>query len=334
MKVLAIETSCDETALALLDGNGDSVGVCAEVISSQIKMHQEYGGVVPELAARSHLEQLPLLLREVLKQGGWQLGELDAIAVTQGPGLKGCLLMGVGFAKGLAISTGKKYIGVNHIEGHTLAPMLDNPELQPPFLALVVSGGHTEIVLVKDIGEYEILARTIDDAAGEAFDKSAHLLGIPYPGGPTLAALADTVSGSSFILPKVMRGVAGFSFSGLKTAILQVIRKNSVLLEDPAEKASLCWAIQDAILDTLCNKLELAIKQTGVRKVTVTGGVSANLALRKRVQQLTNQVFFPEFKHCTDNAAMIGYVALQRLIRNKAEHYNGQVFARWPIEDL
>ncbi len=227
MIVLGIETSCDETAVALIrygtDGRHELLG---EIISSQNNIHEQYGGVVPELASREHLKNLPLLYDALLGKCQVDLSAVDLIGVTQGPGLKGCLLIGLSFGQGLAEASGKPMLGVNHIEGHLLAPRLDNPSLEFPYMCLIVSGGHTEILEVKGVGDYELVARTQDDAAGEAFDKSANLLSLPYPGGARLASLADSVTSSRFKLPKVMREQAGFSFWGLKTAFLLLTKKN------------------------------------------------------------------------------------------------------------
>ena len=226
--ILGIESSCDESAAAILQYEIDSsdVHIVSEFISSQVALHQSYGGVVPELAAREHLRNLPFVVSEVLDRAKLAVKDLSSIAVSRGPGLKGCLLMGLNFARGLALSATVPLIGVNHIEAHLLSARLDNPDLEYPFLALIVSGGHTEVHYVPEVGKYELIARTIDDAAGEAFDKSANLLGFPYPGGAALAALAGEASSSRFKLPKVMRESEGFSFSGLKTAIALLVRKH------------------------------------------------------------------------------------------------------------
>jgi len=337
MYVLGIETSCDETALAVLDCNQDkSPTILAEEISSQSEIHEAYGGVVPELASREHLRNLPLLLDKVLKDSNLSLSDLSLICVTQGPGLKGCLLMGLGFAKGINQALAIPLVGVNHIEGHVFAPVLDNPDCKPPFLSLVVSGGHTEILQVNGVGDYKVLSRTIDDAAGEAFDKSANLLGLQYPDGPRLAALADSVELSSYQLPKVMRASDDFSFSGLKTAISLLISKSSGELEnDPNVASGIAFSVQKAIVDELLTKLKAAIKRSGIKKVTVTGGVSANLRLRKEVSALAGiTVFFPQQKHCMDNGAMIAFAGWQRFIRGERLSENASVFNRWPLETL
>jgi len=337
MYVLGIETSCDETALAILDCNqGKSPTVLAEEISSQSEIHEAYGGVVPELASREHLSNLPLLLDKVLKDSNLSLSDLSLICVTQGPGLKGCLLMGLGFAKGINQALGIPLVGVNHIEGHVFAPVLDNAECKPPFLSLVVSGGHTEILQVNAVGDYKVLSRTIDDAAGEAFDKSANLLGLQYPGGPRLAALADQVTSSQFKLPRIMTTSDDFSFSGLKTAISLLISKNSEALKNDSNVASaVAFSIQQAIVDELITKLKSAIKRTGLKTVTVTGGVSANLRLRREVGELKGvKVYFPEQKHCMDNGAMIAFAGWQRFLKGERLSLEASVFNRWPLETL
>ena len=337
MLVLAIETSCDETAVSLLE-SGSSVRVLHEEISSQIVLHAQYGGVVPELAAREHLRNLPLMINQLMEQGKLALPDIDLIAVTRGPGLKGCLLIGMDFAKGMALGAGKPILGVNHIEGHVLVPMLDNPELTFPYLALIVSGGHTEIVVVRSVGIYEIVSRTIDDAAGEAFDKSANLLGLDYPGGAKLAALADAATGEipkEFELPRVMRGAEGFSFSGVKTAIALLVKRQQKVLTDPEAKGLLAKSIQAAIIATLIEKLQAAIKQTGITQVAVSGGVSANRALRAAVSSIPRvRAFLPSSLHCMDNAAMIGYTALRRYEAGDRGDLSMGALSRWPVEEM
>jgi N6-L-threonylcarbamoyladenine synthase len=333
MLVLGIETSCDETAVALIryesDGRHELLG---EIISSQNNIHEQYGGVVPELASREHLKNLPLLFDALLSKTKVTLEEIDLIGVTQGPGLKGCLLIGLSFARGLSEALGKPIIGVNHIEGHLLAPRLDNPGLEFPYLCLIVSGGHTEILEVKGVGKYELIIRTQDDAAGEAFDKSANLLSLPYPGGARLAALADSVQSSRFKLPKVMREQAGFSFSGLKTAFLLLVKKNEVALTDSAVRAELAHVAQEAIVDTLVFKVSAALKERGLKRLAVSGGVAANRRLREAIGNLKGaQSFFPSGIHSTDNAAMIAYVAGERYRAGiRSEDLAAQ--ARWPVE--
>lgn len=336
MLVLGIETSCDETAVALMSFSSAGIPtILTEEISSQAALHELYGGVVPELASREHLKNLPLLVEKVLGDSNVTLSELAGVAVTRGPGLQGCLLMGLCYAKGLAVSVGVPLVGVNHIEGHLLGPKLDNPELSFPYLGLVVSGGHTELHLVEGVGRYRVLARTTDDAAGEAFDKSANLLGLGYPGGAKLASLADTVSSSPFSLPKVMREAEGFSFSGLKTAVALLVRRNEGALCDPEKKAQIAYSVQDAIVDVLCYKLGRAIEAMGIRRVVVTGGVSANRCLRGRVSEIANvDVYFPTFSHSMDNAAMIAYVGGLRLGAGEGMPLDADVLSRWPVETM
>ncbi len=340
MYFLGIETSCDETALAILavDAAGQRK-ILAEAISSQIKLHELYGGVVPELASREHLRNLPILLDQVLNESKIDLKEITAIGVTRGPGLKGCLFMGYYFAQGLAQSFNIPILGINHIEGHLLAPMLDNPELDFPYLCLIVSGGHTEIHEVKGVGGYNLLARTQDDAAGEAFDKSANLLGLSYPGGAKLAALGDSVTSSPYKLPKVMRGQPGFSFSGLKTAISLLVKKEAAKegdkLSKESSKALLAYAIQDSIVETLIYKVKESLQECRISKVAVSGGVAANKRLREQMQKIKNvKSYFPTPLHSTDNGAMIAYVTYLRYIQDERLNFNEIVLPRWPVETV
>lgn len=335
--ILAIESSCDESAVAVASLSPEGCfALCAHQISSQIDTHKLYGGVVPEIASREHLKNLPLVLDQVMTTSGIERTQIDLIAVTRGPGLKGCLLIGIGIAQGIGAALGKPVYGINHMEGHVLAPMMEHPELEFPFLELVVSGGHTELLVVKGVGDYQVLARTIDDAAGEAFDKSAHLLGFEYPGGAALARLADQSSNSTFTLPRVMRENREFSFSGLKTAISQLIRQQGVRADqDAAVRAQLSVAIQDAILDALLFKLKLALRETGLTRVALTGGVAANRALRERVASLKGvELFCPSPVFCTDNAAMIAFAAAARLKSGLLSGTALEVLSRWPVEEV
>lgn len=340
MLTLAIETSCDETAVALLQSSPGSVSqILQEEISSQTEIHECYGGVVPELASREHLKNVPVLVNKLLTEQGVALANIDLIAVTRGPGLKGCLLIGLDFAKGLAVAAAKPLLGVNHIEGHLLVPMLDNPSLQFPYLALIVSGGHTEIIEVKGVGRYSLITRTIDDAAGEAFDKSANLLGLAYPGGAKLAALADSVGEpvpSELHLPKVMREAEGFSFSGLKTAIaLKVKRLQGRFDAEPQLRGLLAKSIQERIVETLVHKVEQAIRQTGIRNVAVSGGVSANRALRAALAAMPHcTVHAPSMLHCMDNAAMIAYTGQLRFELGEQDALDITAISRWPVETM
>lgn len=334
MPILAIETSCDETAVAVveLSSNG-RISILSDLVSSQVDLHALYGGVVPELAAREHLRNLPLLVEEALRIAEVTFYKLSGIGVTQGPGLKGCLMVGLGFAKGLATALNLPIAGINHIEGHILSPLINNPNLTFPYLALVVSGGHTELLKVLGLGQYQVIARTHDDAAGEAFDKSANLLGLSYPGGARLAAMADTVSSTRYRLPTVMRDAEGFSFSGLKTAVALLIKREG--LDPPEKRAELAHAIQDAIIETLVSKTRRAMDDSECSRLVVVGGVSANRRLKMALAALSGvEIFFPESRHSIDNAAMIGLVAAMRLKRGDRLQAGAQAISRWPVEIL
>jgi N6-L-threonylcarbamoyladenine synthase len=336
MLVLGIESSCDETGLALLEisGDGGPTRLIGEVLASQIKLHELYGGVVPELASREHMRNIPVLFDELMSQAGVALNEIDGIGVTAGPGLKGCLLIGLTFALGLQVARRVPIFPINHIEAHILSGELHYPDLKPPYLALVVSGGHTEILLVEGLGIYSCLARTRDDAAGEAFDKSANLLDLPYPGGARLAKMADEVKGSKrFSLPRIGREMEGFSFSGLKTAVSLLVRKNhAVLSEDPSARHEMCWVIQDAIVDALVNK---TVKEVKARRLplVVCGGVSANRELESRLRERCGEVYVPPLKHCVDNGAMIAYLTA-RYLKAGVSVPKIEIYSRWPVEEL
>jgi N6-L-threonylcarbamoyladenine synthase len=330
--VLGIETSCDETGVALAEVSPDGViTIRDEALASQVALHEAYGGVVPELASREHLKALPILVDLILSRQGITLPEITSVAVTVGPGLKGCLLVGAAFASG----TGLPVIPVNHIEAHLLAAELSEPRLRAPYLSLIVSGGHTELYLVSGFRNYQLLARTRDDAAGEAFDKSAALLGFSYPGGPKLAKLADTVTGSRFNLPKVSREIADFSFSGLKTAVLLEIRKNQELLDsDSQAKAEMAFTIQEAIISSLINKLKIASREYGALPISIVGGVAANKKLRaEAMKQFPDRVFIPTLQWCVDNGAMIAFAGARTIISGVAPEAL-QVRGRWPITEL
>lgn len=362
MLVLGIESSCDESAVALLElkeplGSRHripSATLHRHLISSQVELHAQYGGVVPELAAREHLKNLPLLLEELFTKPPdthrpLSLADVTHVAVTTGPGLKGCLLMGLGVARGVALSRGVPLMGINHLEGHLLSGAFSKPDLQFPFLCLLVSGGHTELILVRELGRYELIARTSDDAAGEAFDKSAHLLGLAYPGGPRLAALAasaDPKLTGVFIrkLPKVMRGQEGFSFSGLKTAIALLVKREIAAGQGTLPdltRAALAAAIQEAIVTALVDKVGSALNDTvilaeGVSCLVVTGGVAANRTLRLRLQEAFPklELVIPEPEFCTDNAAMIALAGAARVVLGESGSYAPPVRSRWPVEEL
>lgn len=335
MRILGIETSCDETGVAILDVAADgSATIIGEVLSSQVDLHRKYGGVVPELASREHMRNLPLLCGELFGSTALSLRDVEGVGVTCGPGLKGCLLIGVTFAQGLIAGRDIPLFPVNHIEGHILSGELHALDLKPPYLALVVSGGHTEIVLVEGLGRYSILCRTRDDAAGEAFDKSANLLGLSYPGGSALAALAEQGGKNPlFTLPRVAREMEDFSFSGLKTAVSLLIQRNQdVIRRDPRAAADVAWAIQNAIVDALVVK---TVKEVSARRLplVVCGGVSANRELKNRLQAACREVHVPPLKHCVDNGAMIAYVA-GRYLSSGVAAPSIDIFSRWPVNEL
>lgn len=334
MLVLGIETSCDDTGAALYDGDR---GLLAHCLFSQIETHALYGGVVPELAARDHVRKLLPLVQEVLERAGAQAGDLGAVAYTAGPGLVGALLVGAALSHGLAAARNIPAVGVHHMEGHLLAPMLEDERPAFPFLALLVSGGHTMIVEVAGHGRYRLLGRTLDDAVGEAFDKTAKLLGLGYPGGPAIAAAAERGDGERFRFPRPMTDRPGldFSFSGLKTAVLQTVRGQSL---NGSVVADVARAFQDAAVETLIIKCRRAIQETGRRRLVVAGGVGANRDLRRRLAELARdedvKVYFPRLEFCTDNGAMIAYAGWLRA-RNGGNPGGGfQVRPRWPLTEL
>lgn len=341
MRILAIETSCDETAAAVLADDGRRIQILSEVVSSQNELHERYGGIVPELAAREHLTNLPIVVDSALRAAGLDYGELDLLAVTRGPGLHGCLLMGVNFARGLSMARKLPLLGINHIEAHLFSPWIEVEGPSFPFLSLVVSGGHTEIHLVEDLNRYTLIARTRDDAAGEAFDKSANLLGFTYPGGARLANAADKFLAGSrtprsgLALPKVMCGERDFSFSGLKTAIQLLLARHKELCATEEGRCELSAVIQCAIVDILESRVRDAATLTGVGTVAVAGGVSANSALRTRISQLPGmRVLFPRPEHCMDNATMIGFLALHKYRRGARDAGECSALSRWPVEQV
>jgi len=332
MKVLGLESSCDETAAAIYDGDR---GLLAHVLHSQAAMHAEYGGVVPELAARDHVGRIQSLVAAVLAEAGMKAADLDGIAYTAGPGLIGALLVGGSFAAGLAAAIDKPLLPVHHLEGHLLAPMLEDDRPAFPFVALLVSGGHTMLARVDGVGRYEILGETLDDAAGEAFDKTAKALGLPYPGGPELARLAERGRSGVFRFARPMTDRPGleFSFSGLKTAVLNQLKPDF----DEQAKADLARAFEEAVTDTLAIKCERALDATGLRGLIVAGGVGANRRLRARLKAATDargaSLYFPRPAFCTDNAAMIAYAGWARL--SAGERSAGlPARARWPLHEL
>lgn len=335
MKVLAIETSCDETATAVFDGQCGRL--LAHRVYSQIEMHAEYGGVVPELASRDHVRKLLPLVEATLADAGLPASQVEGVAYTAGPGLVGALLVGATVGRSLAFAWGRPALGVHHLEGHLLAPMLESPAPVFPFLALLVSGGHTLLAEVLGIGRYRILGSSLDDAAGEAFDKTAKLLGLPYPGGPALARLADTGHPGRFKLPRPMLDRPGldFSFSGLKTAVFTAIRDRT--LDEPM-RADLAAEFQQAVVDTLVAKCRRALEQTGLPTLVVAGGVGANRRLRRELDRLGAsvgvKVSYPRPEFCTDNAAMIAYAGCQRLMAGQHDDLRVQATARWPLDTL
>ncbi|MBI5331139.1 MAG: tRNA (adenosine(37)-N6)-threonylcarbamoyltransferase complex transferase subunit TsaD [Betaproteobacteria bacterium] len=333
MRVLGVESSCDETGLAVYDTGR---GLLAHAVHTQVAMHAEYGGVVPELASRDHIRRITPLTRTVLAEAGLTLADLDAVAYTQGPGLAGALLVGAGFATALAAALGLPAIGVHHLEGHLLSPLLATPRPAFPFIALLVSGGHTQLMRVDGVGRYQLLGETLDDAAGEAFDKTAQLLGLGYPGGPALAALAQTGEAKRFRLPRPMlrSGDLEFSFAGLKTAVLTLSKK-----EGAAARADIAAGFQAAVVDVLAGKSLAALEQTGLARLVVAGGVGANRALRARLDAEAAlrgyEVFYPPLELCTDNGAMIAYAGALRLQAGMAAA-DGRfsVRPRWDLAEL
>jgi N6-L-threonylcarbamoyladenine synthase len=334
MRVLAIESSCDESAAAVLDSRA---GLLAHELFSQIELHRSYGGVVPELASRDHVRRLLPLVERALQRAGTDPGELHGVAYTAGPGLIGALLTGAALARSLAYAWALPAIGVHHLEGHLLAPLLE-PEPPPfPHLALLVSGGHTLLIEVAGIGRYRVLGASRDDAAGEAFDKSAKLLGLPYPGGPELAQIAAEGRPGAFTFPRPMLDRAGleFSFSGLKTAVRHALQGRELT---PQLRADVARAVQEAIVDTLIAKSLRALEYTGLTALVVSGGVSANRLLRERLSAAAvragARVYYPRIEFSTDNAAMIAVAGLKRLEAGQHDDLAVQARAQWPLESL
>jgi len=334
MLVLGIETSCDETGVALYDGGR---GLLAHTLYSQVAMHAEYGGVVPELASRDHVRKLLPLLADVLEQAKVARSDIDGVAYTAGPGLIGALLVGASVGRSLAWGLGVPAVAVHHMEGHLLAPMLEANPPGFPFVALLVSGGHTMLVQVDGVGRYTILGESLDDAAGEAFDKTAKLLGLGYPGGPVLARLAEQGNPDAYRFPRPMTDRPGldFSFSGLKTFTLTTWQKSG---QGEQDKADIARAFQDAVVDTLAIKCKRALEQTGLKRLVIAGGVSANQGLREKLSQMGEklgvEVFYPRPEFCTDNGAMIAYAGYQRLIAGQLEALSFTATPRWPLESL
>lgn len=331
MRILGIETSCDETGLAIYDSEN---GLLSHVVYSQVDLHKAYGGVVPELASRDHIRRIIPLLKQVLTEAGLDKTDLDGVAYTAGPGLVGALLVGVSVGRSLAYGLGIPAIGVHHMEGHLLAPMLEKESPDFPFLALLVSGGHTQLVQVNGPFDYELLGQSLDDAAGEALDKTAKLLGLPYPGGPELSRLAVAGNPDRFHFPRPMTDRPGldFSFSGLKTFAINTYQKHR---EDPDISADIARAFLDAVIDTLYIKCRRAIQSTGIHTLVAAGGVSANQQLRERLAGLTaecqGEIFYPRPEFCTDNGAMIAYAGSLRLAAGEAEPLDFLARPRWAL---
>ena len=351
MKILGIETSCDETGIAIYDSEQ---GIIADALYSQVELHEEYGGVVPELASRDHVRKTIPLIKQVMQQSGCTKKDIDAIAYTKGPGLIGALFVGVGVGQGLAYAWDVPAIGVHHMEGHLLAPMLEEEKPEFPFVALLVSGGHTLLVDVKGLGEYKILGESIDDAAGEAFDKTAKIMGLGYPGGPALAKLAEKGRKGIYKLPRPMTDRPGldFSFSGLKTAVANLYHSSDKSEQDLADIA---FAFQEAVVETIYIKCRRALEQTGHKRLVVdrntrpdiselrpslvvAGGVSANVSLRAKLTELLEskggKAYYPRPQFCTDNGAMIAYAGYCRYKLNQFEEPAIRAKPRWPIEEL
>ncbi|KAF1007745.1 MAG: tRNA N6-adenosine threonylcarbamoyltransferase [Luteibacter sp.] len=337
--VLGVETSCDETGVALLrwDPENPGRGLLSHALYSQIALHAEYGGVVPELASRDHVRKLLPLVREALKEAGLTPADLGGVAYTAGPGLVGALLVGAAAARAMAWALGAPAIGVHHMEGHLLAPLLEDDPPEPPFVALLVSGGHSMLVEVKAIGEYRILGDTLDDAAGEAFDKTAKLMGLPYPGGPALAKLAEQGQPGVFRFsrPMVDRPGLDFSFSGLKTQVLLAWQKSD---QSEQVRADIARGFEEAIVDTLAIKCRRALEATGAKRLVIAGGVGANKRLRAQLAEAGAadgfRVYFPRLQFCTDNGAMIALAGAIRLAAGQQQDETIQVQPRWSLETL
>lgn len=336
MKILGIETSCDETGIAIYD---DNQGLIANQLYSQIKLHADYGGVVPELASRDHIRKTVPLIQAALKEANLKPSDIDGVAYTAGPGLIGALMVGASIGRSLAYAWNVPAVAVHHMEGHLLAPMLEDNPPEFPFVALLVSGGHTQLIKVTGVGEYELLGESIDDAAGEAFDKTAKLLGLDYPGGAKLSKLAEQGDASRFHFPRPMTDRPGldFSFSGLKTAAANTIHQQGQDLDEQS-KADIARAFEDALVDTLLIKSRRALDLTGFNRLVIAGGVSANKTLRRKLAQLMaerkGQVYYPRLEFCTDNGAMIAYAGMIHLKSSQFADLAIEVKPRWPLSEL
>jgi N6-L-threonylcarbamoyladenine synthase len=334
MRILGIETSCDETGIAIYD---DEAGLLANQLYSQVKLHADYGGVVPELASRDHVRKTVPLIQAALKEAGLASQQIDAVAYTAGPGLVGALLVGATIGRALAFAWKVPAVPVHHMEGHLLAPMLEENPPEFPFVALLVSGGHTQLISVTGVGEYVLLGESIDDAAGEAFDKTAKLLGLDYPGGPMLSKMAQQGTAGRFTFPRPMTDRPGldFSFSGLKTFAANTIRANP---DDDQTRADIARAFEDAVVDTLSIKCKRALDETGFKRLVIAGGVSANRTLREQMaimmQKRGGEVFYARPEFCTDNGAMIAYAGMVRLKGGTRGELSVSVRPRWPLSEL
>ncbi len=334
MRILGLETSCDETGIAVYD---TEAGLLAHGLHSQVGLHAEYGGVVPELASRDHVRKVLPLIRQVLDEAALDPADLHGIAYTAGPGLIGALLVGAAVGRALAWSLGIPALAVHHMEGHLLAPLLEAEPPEFPFVALLVSGGHTMLVQVAGVGQYRILGESVDDAVGEAFDKTAKLLGLSYPGGPALAALAEQGNPDRFRFPRPMTDRPGldFSFSGLKTFAINTLHQCG---GDPQSRADIAHAFQEAVVETLAIKCRRALRESGVKRMVVAGGVGANRRLRERLQELAvterAQVFFPRLEFCTDNGAMIAFAGALRLAAGAPTAEQPVATPRWRLDSL
>ncbi|TGG92494.1 tRNA (adenosine(37)-N6)-threonylcarbamoyltransferase complex transferase subunit TsaD [Natronospirillum operosum] len=336
MRVLGIESSCDETGVAVYDTER---GLLSHALFSQVKLHAEYGGVVPELASRDHVRRLLPLVDQVLAEAGLSRQDVDGVAYTTGPGLLGALMVGAMAGRSLALAWGVPAVAVHHMEGHLLAPMLEAEPPAFPFVALLVSGGHTQLIKVEALGRYELLGESLDDAAGEAFDKTAKLLGLPYPGGPELARLAEQGVPERFVFtaPMIDRPGMDFSFSGLKTAVRQAVARLPTPLSEQ-DRADVALGFQTAVVRALEVKCRRALQATGHRTLVVAGGVSANTALRAALDRMAakerGRVYYPDLRFCTDNGAMIAYAGAQRLLAGEQVDSAVTLHARWPLTDL
>ncbi|MES9957588.1 MAG: tRNA (adenosine(37)-N6)-threonylcarbamoyltransferase complex transferase subunit TsaD [Sedimenticola sp.] len=341
MRVLGIETSCDETGVAIYDGEN---GLLGHRVYTQTDVHAEFGGVVPELASRDHVRKTLPMIKGLLNEVGLEKGDIDAVAYTSGPGLVGALLVGGAIGRTLAWAWGVPALGVHHMEGHLLAPMLEDEGPEFPFVALLVSGGHTQLVEVRGVGQYRMLGESLDDAAGEAFDKTAKLLGLPYPGGPELARLAEQGDPGRYRFPRPMTDRPGldFSFSGLKTFALNTLqeaqREEGEAFEKGRTKADIARAFEDAVVETLVIKCRRAVRESGSKTLVLAGGVSANRRLRARIQEIMEKeggrAYYPRPEFCTDNGAMIAYAGWQRLNAGQHEPLVFGAKPRWPMADL